>query len=173
MPIVTRRNGKPISPGSRGDIAVFDGHSVSGSLEQSLLLSPDMGNGHVEPVDSPVECVDEARQSGLEQLALSPFFCSHPIRKLPNHDRARVAAILFLFEPSNYVLVTVPLGRLADYIRIEQPAHSLLRRAGERRRGGTSSALMGHCLSTSNQRSFPESRRKTSASSSSSKRASK
>lgn len=88
-------------------------------------------------------------------------------------DRARVAMILFLLDPRDYARVAMPLRGLADDIRIEQPLHSLRRRASAEQRAGMSSGLTGQAFGTSSQFSPGESRRKTSASSSGSKRASK
>src|SRR5437016_4774792 len=86
---------------------------------------------------------------------------------------ARVAPVLLGFEPSDDSGVAVLLRRLADDVRVEQPAHSLRRLAGVRRRGGTSSGLIGHAFRTASQLSRPARRRKTMASSSASKCASK
>src|SRR5439155_25495296 len=97
----------------------------------------------------------------------------HPVRQLRDDNGAGVTAVLFRLQPRDDLCVAVLLCRLADDVRVEQPAHNLRRLAGERRRGGTSSGLTGHSLITASQLSRPPRRRKMMASSSASKRASK
>src|SRR3989442_218605 len=143
VPIVACRDRQPMAPGGRRDVAVFDGHTLAGFFEQALLLSPDVCNRHVEPVDSSLECVHKPRQPGLEDLTLPSVLGAHPVGQLGDDDGARVTAVLFLFEPSDDPCIAVPLGRLADDICVQQPAHNFLRRAGPRRRRGTSSWLAG------------------------------
>ena len=52
VPIVACRDGQPMPPGGRRDIAIFDRHPLAGSVEQALLLCPNMRNGHLEPVNT-------------------------------------------------------------------------------------------------------------------------
>src|SRR5207253_5870432 len=124
-------------------------------------------------MNSSPECFHKPRQPSLEDLTLPSILGAHPIGQLGDDDGARVTAVLFLFEPGDDPCIAVSLGRLADDVGVEQPAHSLRRRAGARRRRGTSSGLTGQALSTVSQLSLLGSRRNTSASSSASKRASK
>src|SRR5207249_8936176 len=111
------------------------------------IVSPYVRNGHVEPVDSSLKCVHKPRQPGLEDLTLQSIFGAHPVGQLSDNDSAGVAAVLFLFEPSDDPWIAVPLGRLANDVCVQQPAHNFRRRAGSRRRG-TSSGLTGQALST-------------------------
>lgn len=159
--------------GGSGDVAVFDRHGLTSLVEYALLVRPNVGHRYVEPVNPSLECVDEPREPRLQGLTLAPFFGADSVCELRDDDGARVAAVLLQFEPGNHPRIAVPLGWLADNIRIEKPAHSLRRREGARRRGGTSFGLTGQALSTVNQFSLPANRRNTSASSSGSKRASK
>lgn len=133
--VVSRGDRQPVPTGRRGDVAVLDGHALTGFLQQALLFCPHVSDRHVEPVDA--------------------------------------AAILFRLEPGDHLHIALLLRRLADDIRIEQPAHSFRRFAGALRRAGTSSGLTGQSLSTANQFSPLARRRNTMASSSGSKRASK
>src|SRR5437773_10060332 len=124
-------------------------------------------------MNSPPECFHKPRQPHLQGVTPPSILGTYPISQLGDDDGARVTAVLFLFEPGDDPCIAVPLGRLADDVRIEQPTHSFRRRAGARRRGGTSSGLTGQALSPVSQFSLPGSRRNTSASSSGSKLASK
>src|SRR5207253_3247733 len=99
--------------------AVFDRHTLAAFVEQALLLSPYVCNGHVEPVNSSLECIHKPRQPGLEDLTLASLLGAHPVGQLGDDDGARVTAVLFLFEPSDDACVAVPFGRLADDICVE------------------------------------------------------
>src|SRR5258708_34258957 len=145
--------------GGRGDVAVFDGHTLAGLVEQPFLISLYVCDGYVEPVNSSLECFHKPRQPGLQDLTLASILGAHPVGQLGDDDGACIAAVLLLFEPRD--------------IGVEQPVHNFRRRAGARRRRGTSSGLTGQALSTASQLSLPGSRRNTSAPSSESKRASK
>src|SRR5262249_32209560 len=134
---------------------------------------PHVRDRDVETVNPAMHGIDQASQPGLERFTLATFLGPDPVRQLRDHDRARVTVVLFLLDPRDDTRVAASFGRLADDVGIEQPAHSLRRRAVSRRRGGTSSMLTGHSLSTASQSSLPARRRKTIASSSASKRASK
>lgn len=173
VPVVARHYRQPMTPGCRCDVAVFDGHSPTGSLELMLLVSPDVCNSYVEPMNSSLKCIDESCQPRLKGFTPPPLFGPNPIGQLGDDDGAGIAAVFFLFEPTDDPCISMPLSRLADDISIEKPTHSSLRRAGARRRGGTSSGLTGQSFRTSSQLSLRGSRRNTSASSSGSKRASK
>src|SRR5215471_9666434 len=108
-----------------------------------------------------------------EEVAAALLLRTDAVGKLCNHDCAGITVIALLFGPCDHVWVTVLLRGLAEYIRVQKPTHSLRRLAYSRRRGGTSSGLTGHDFRTSSQSSFEGSLRKTSASSSASKNASK
>src|SRR5207253_3976786 len=70
IPIVASGNGESVSPGGRCNVTVFYGHTLADFVVQTLLLSPHVCNGHVEPVNSSLECVYKTRQPGLEDLTL-------------------------------------------------------------------------------------------------------
>src|SRR2546428_230297 len=106
-------------------------------------------------------------------MALSSVFGSDPVSQLRDDNGAGVALVFFPFEPCSNSRIAAALRRLANHVSVEEPAHSLRRRAVSRRRGGTSSMLTGHSFSTASQSSLPARRRNTMASSSASKRASK
>src|SRR5271165_6307886 len=157
-------------PARRGRyITVFHRHSPAGFVQQEFLLTPDEGHSYVEAVNSSLERVDQPAQPALQGYSPAPFLRPHPVGELCDYNCAGVAAVLFLFEPGDHPRIALPLGRLTDYIRVEQPVHRLRRLAGSRRRGGTSSGLTGQAFSTESQLSFPASRRNTSESSSTSK----
>lgn len=173
VPVVAGGDREFVASGGCSNVAVFDRHTLAGFAEKPLLLRPHVGDRDVEPVNPPLHGVHQACQPGLKRLALPAVFGAHPVGQLGDDHGARVAPVLLPFEPGRDSNVTNPLGRLADDVGVEQPAHSLRRRAGARRRGGTSSALTGQALSTASQSSLPASRRNTRVSSSASKRASK
>ena len=135
--IVPRDDHKSVAARGCRDVAVLNRHALSRLVEQTFLLRPDVGNRHVEPVDTSMQRVNQTPEPRLQCLTLSAFFCSNPVRQLRDNDGTRVAPILLRFEPGNDLRVAVPLRWLADDVRIEQPAHSLRRLAGARRRGGT------------------------------------
>src|ERR1700722_7044799 len=158
-----------MSPCRGRDIAVFDGHPLAGFVEEPLLVSPHVRYRDVEAVNSPVECLHQAREPQLKSLTVPSVFRAHPIGQLGNDNRASVTAVLFFLKPRDHPRVAVPLGRLTDDVCVEQPAHNLRRLGAAVRRGGTSSGLTGQALSTLSQFSLPASRRNTSTSSSASK----
>jgi len=59
-------------------------------------------------------------QPGLEGLPLPSILRAYPAGQLRDDDRARVAALLLLFEAGDDLGVTVPLGRLADDVGVEE-----------------------------------------------------
>jgi len=66
--VVARRDREATASGGRGDVVVFDRHALSGFIELALLLCPDVRNGHVEPMDAPVQGFHKPCQPGLEDL---------------------------------------------------------------------------------------------------------
>jgi len=123
--------------GGSCDVAVFDGHGLTSLVEYSLPFRPNVGHRHVESVDTPVECVHKAREPRLQCLTLPPFFGTNPVRELCDDNGSRIAAVLLHFEPGDHPRIAVPLGRLANLVCIQQPTHSVRRRADARRRVGT------------------------------------
>src|ERR1051325_4163784 len=171
--IVSGGDGQLVSTSRRCDVAVLDWHTLTSVIQQAFLLGPHMRDQYVEPVDATVKRIDKTREPCLKLLPLPAFLRPDPVGQLCDDDGARVAAILLGLEPSDDLGNAVLLRRLADDVGIEQPAHNFRRLAGARRREGTSSGLVGHSFMTVNQFSRPPSRRKTRASSSGSKWASK
>ena len=78
------------------DVAIFDGHTPAGFVEQAFLLSPHVCNGHGDPVNSSLECIYTPRQPGLEDLTLPSILGAHPVGQFSDDDGARVTAVLFI-----------------------------------------------------------------------------
>ena len=49
-------------------------HALAGLCEQSLLLLPDVGDRHVEPVNATVKSVHQPGEPRLQRLPLPPSF---------------------------------------------------------------------------------------------------
>src|SRR4051795_2072345 len=171
--VVTRCDGQAVLPGGGGNVAVFDRHRLTSFFQQMLLIRPDMCDADIESVNSALHRVDQARQPRLQLRLLPALFVAHPVGQLRDDYRARVAAILLLPKPGNHARIAIALRRLREHICIEKPSHSLRFFGSSRRRRGTSSIGTGHSVRTFSQSSRSGSRRKITASSSSSKRASK
>ena len=119
VPIIAGRDSQPM-PARRGRyIAVFDGHSLAGFIQQAFLPSPDLGHRNVEPMDSSLERVDQPGQPALQLHSLASILCTDPVSELCDYNCAGVAAVLFLLEPGDNPRIAVALGRLTDDIRVE------------------------------------------------------
>jgi hypothetical protein len=91
--VVSCRDRQPVASRSRGDVAVLDGHTLAGLVEQSLLLCPDVSDRHVESVNAPVQGVNQPRQPRMERLTLATILRAHPTRQLRvalNHSTSGV-----------------------------------------------------------------------------------
>jgi len=84
--VVSRRDRQSVASRGRGDVAVLDGHTLAGLIEQSLLVCPDVSDRHVESVDAPVQGVSQPRQPRLERLTLPTVLRAHPIRQVRDDD---------------------------------------------------------------------------------------
>src|SRR4051794_16249226 len=171
--VVARCDGQAVLPGGGGNVAVFDRHRLTSFFQQMLLIRPDMGDADIESVNSPLHRLNQARQPRLQLRLLPALFDAHPIGQLRDDHRARVAAILLLPKPGDHPRIAIALRRLREHVCIENPTHSLRFFGRSRRRRGTSSIGTGHSARTFSQSSRSGSRRKITASSSSSNRASK
>src|SRR6266545_4093806 len=171
MPIVARNDGEPVPACRRGDVTVLERHPLPSFIDLALLLRPDVGDRHVEAVDPSVKRIDETGEPFLESFTLPSLIRANPVSELRDDDGARVTALLFGAEPTDHPRVTMALRRLAQYVGVQQPAHSLERKTSRRRRG-RSSIGTGQSSSTATQFAFRDRRRKTMASSSASKSAS-
>lgn len=138
MPIVARNDGEPVPACRRGDVTVLERHPLPSFIDLALLLRPDVGDRHVEAVDPSVKRIDETGEPFLESFTLPSLIRANPVSELRDDDGARVTALLFGAEPTDHPRVTLALRRLAQYVGVQQPAHSLERKAS-RRRGGRSS----------------------------------
>jgi hypothetical protein len=97
--------------GGGRDVAVFDGHSLAGLVEQTLLLSPHMCNRHIEPVDPSAECFHKPSQPSLQGLTLPSILGTYPVSQSGEDDGAGVTTVLFLFEPGDDPCIALALGR--------------------------------------------------------------
>lgn len=73
-----------------------------------------MCGGHIKAEYSALHRVDASPKPILQPGTCPSFLCPDPIRNLSDYDRARVAIVLFPFEPVNNRLVATSLDRLAD-----------------------------------------------------------
>ena len=78
-----------------------------------------MRDRYIAAIDPSVECIHEPRHPCLECLALFSVFGAHPISQLGNDHSARVASILFFFEPGNDPTISVPFGGLANNVSVQ------------------------------------------------------
>src|SRR5580704_1399753 len=138
VPVVASGNRQTVSPCRGRDVAIFDGHPLAGFVEEPLLVSPYVRYRDVEAVDSPVQCLHQAREPQLQSLTVPSVLGAHPIGQLRNDNRAGVTAVLLFLKPGDHPGVAVPLGWLTDDVCVEQPAHNLRRLGTAARRGGTS-----------------------------------
>lgn len=144
----------------RGDVTVFHGRSLARIFQKGLLLGPNMRDREIETVNAAAHGVDEPGPPSLQRRPLPALFAAHP-GELGDDDGAGGAPILFPLQPRDDSRVAVPPRRLAEHVSVEQPVHSLRRRGSSHRRGGTSSMLTGHSLTTASQLEFVAMRRKT------------
>src|SRR5947208_816894 len=107
-----------------------------------------MRNRHVEGKNSALQRLNALREPFLESRSPSAFFGSNPVRKLGYDDAACVTIILFPFQPVDHWNAPIFLYGLAQNIRIEQPAHSLIFFGYSLFLAGTSSINTGHSLHT-------------------------
>jgi len=165
---VAGRDGQIVPAGGGRDVAVFERHFLSGAREELLVFGPHVGDGDVKADDPAVHGVGEPGQPRLQGFARPAFLAANPKGQLGDHHRARVARVLFDFEPRDDARVAVFFRRLAQHVGVEEPAHSLRRLGNSRRRVGKSARSTGQALRTFNQSAFTATRRKTSVSSSAS-----
>ena len=172
VPVVAGDDREPVPSRRRRDVAVFHRHALTGLLQQTLLLRPDVGDRDVEPVDAPVQGVDQAREPRLQCLALPSFLRPHPVRQLGDDDGARVAAILF---GSSQAITFASPFRLAGWQMTSVSSSQLTASAASAARAAEAARRPGSPDSPSARRasSPPARRRNTMASSSASKWASK
>jgi len=71
------------------------------------------------------ERVDQSSEPSLQSLTLFAALVADPVGKLCDYDCARVTAVFLPLEPRNDACMPILLGRLAQYVRVKQPAHSL------------------------------------------------
>jgi len=130
MAIVPCRNHKSVAARSCGYVAIFNGHALSGLVQQRLLFGENQGYRNIEAVHAPLQSVQKSSQPCLQSLPLVPIFGSNPISQLCDDYGAGVATILLLFKPRNDPGGSVPLSGLANDVGVENPLHNLRRRAG-------------------------------------------
>lgn len=79
IPIVTSGDGQSMPPGGGRDITVFNGHPLTGFVEQPLLVSPHMRDGDIEAVNSTVKRVYQPHEPCLKSLTGPALLGAHPV----------------------------------------------------------------------------------------------
>jgi hypothetical protein len=77
--VIPRDNRQIVTASSRGDIAVFDRHSLACQLKSSLLVRPYMRYRDIEAVNASMHRLDKPRQPCLQALSRFSVFAPHPI----------------------------------------------------------------------------------------------
>jgi hypothetical protein len=164
--VISCHNRQIMTARRRGDIAVFDRHSLAGQLKSSLLVRPHMGHRDIETMDATMHRLDKPCQPCLQAVSRFPVFAPYPIGELRDHDSTRVTVVLLDLEPCDDSRVTLLLCRLTKNVSIQKPTHSFRRRDNSRRRRGRSSIGTGHSFRIVNQSPLGASLRKINVSSS-------
>src|SRR5439155_213773 len=138
IPVVSGRDRESISSRRGSDVAVLNRHPTAGLFETMILVGPDVRDRDVEPMNAALHGIRQAGEPRLEGDALASVFASNPVGQLCDDHCARVAILLFPFQPRDEAVVAATFCGLADDVGVEKPAHSFRRRAGSRRLGGTS-----------------------------------
>jgi len=117
--VISCDNRQIMTASSRGDIAVFDWHSLACQLKSSLLVRSYMRYRYIEAVNAPMHRLDKTRQPCLQALFRFSVFAPHPIGELRYYDSTCLTVVLLGFKPRNDSRVPLLLCRLTQNVSIQ------------------------------------------------------